>query len=129
MTEAFDSSSGLEGLASWLNSHDGVSGAVRWEGPTDNWRVRRLEIVPPGGQCRVSLWNEDGDIRAVFDGRFDLTFDDRDQQEWNHLLELMEAVLQGRVVMSRRPPFLRWRVVITDPSQKTARGRRFSAYI
>lgn len=129
MSDAFDVSSGLDGLTSWMRRHAGLSEAAHWAEPTERWRVRRLEIVPFAGQCRVSMWNEDGDIRAVFDGRFDLTFDERDVRGWHRLFALLEDVAEGRIVISRRPLLFRWTATTAaDPSRKAGRGRYFSAY-
>jgi len=102
--------SDLGRVLSWLRDA-GADQFAQLEPPTDSWRIARLRLDGPPGSCPLTMWNEDGEVRCLFDHAAELRFDDDDDRHgWGRLWLALAAVLDGRLFLSRVAPLLPWKV-------------------
>ena len=103
----------------WLRDL-GIDEYVTLQPPEVSWQIPRLHLHGPAGTCSLTLWNEDGEIRALFDHKAEVRFDDDDEDEWDLLHRHLVALADGELTVERPVPFLPWKV-------KLNRGRRSTA--
>jgi hypothetical protein len=128
----FQGPNSIVGIAEWLGEQGTPTTQIQWERPTASWGVLRLLLEPFDQQCRVEVWNEDGDIRAFFDGTWDLTFDEAHRMGWSRLVEYLDAVISGQFALVRMVPFLPWRPRIlngTRSARYSPCARFYDAYV
>ena len=114
----------------------GIDDYLTLQPPDGSWQIPRLHLNGPAGTCSLALWNEDGEIRALFDHKAEVRFDEHDEDAWDLLHGHLVALADGELAVARLMPILPWRVKLgrarrsipdTQRRWRTDR-RRYSSY-